>query len=92
VIIFKKKLKAGGHITKGFYEGWYSNIDECFYSEANVNKADGGDSKVLAKETGSTVEWVREENYIFDLKPFTERIHSWLLDSGSPSLLDPCRF
>ena len=37
-------------------------------------------------ESGHLVEWAREENYVFKLNPFKERIEKWLTDNKVPTL------
>lgn len=45
-----EKLVAAGFIYKGVYEGWYSVVDECFYTESEL--VDG------RAPTGAEVQWV----------------------------------
>lgn len=33
-----KKLEKGGHIYKGFHEGWYSVSDETFVPESQIEE------------------------------------------------------
>ncbi|VDO41339.1 unnamed protein product, partial [Onchocerca flexuosa] len=72
-----KELLKRGHIQLGKYEGWYSTTDECFYASDEVEKLSGQTSTV-SKITGSVVEWVEEENYIFPLSKYLGTVRSWL--------------
>ena len=35
----------------------------------------------VSLESGHPVEWAKEENYMFKLNPFKERIEKWLTDN-----------
>lgn len=62
-----RDLYAKGYIYKGQYSGWYSVTDECFYTDAQVDKEQG-----ISLETGAVVEWCAEENYMFRLSALRE--------------------
>jgi methionyl-tRNA synthetase len=62
-----RRLYVSGDIYKGAYTGWYSVSDETYYSDAEVD-----DGK--AKETGSAVEPMTEENYYFRLSTYGPRL------------------
>jgi methionyl-tRNA synthetase len=51
------------------YEGWYSISDETFYTPGQISPGPVPDTFV-SSETGSVVEWTREENYKFRLSSF----------------------
>jgi methionyl-tRNA synthetase len=74
--LVKGKLDAKGLIYKGSYSGWYSVSDECFYTESQITRTPSVTSPNLAisTETGSTVEWQQEENYMFCLSSFRESL------------------
>lgn len=72
-----KELENRGRIEKGKYEGWYSVTDECFYSTGEVQKVPGEDS-VVSKVTGTAVDWVEEENYVFPISKYYDAIRNWL--------------
>ncbi|VDO21482.1 unnamed protein product [Brugia timori] len=72
-----KELDKRGLIQRGKHEGWYSTVDECFYANDEVEKLDGQTSAV-SKSTGSVVEWVQEENYIFPLFKYLGAVRNWL--------------
>ncbi|KAF8381041.1 hypothetical protein PRIPAC_70183 [Pristionchus pacificus] len=75
VEVMWKRLEAANCIEKSAYSGWYSTTDECFYQEGDVE--DGPDGKI-SKETRSRVEWHEEENYMFKLDQFHEKIRTWM--------------
>ncbi|CAD5227750.1 unnamed protein product [Bursaphelenchus okinawaensis] len=73
------RIKSNGHIYKAKYEGWYSTIDERFYTDDEVEEKNvRGEVMKVAKESLSKVEWVDEENYMFNLEKFKSQIHDWL--------------
>ncbi|EJW87886.1 hypothetical protein WUBG_01206, partial [Wuchereria bancrofti] len=72
-----KELDKRGLIQRGKHEGWYSTVDECFYTNDEVKKLDGQTSTV-SKITGSVVEWVQEENYVFPLFKYLGAVRNWL--------------
>lgn len=41
----KNVLDKGGHIFKRSYEGWYSTVDECFYTDYEVTDHTSNDVK-----------------------------------------------
>ncbi|VDK75608.1 unnamed protein product [Litomosoides sigmodontis] len=71
------ELDERGQIQRGKHEGWYSTTDECFYSIDEVEKLNGQPSMV-SKITGSVVEWVQEENYVFPLFEYLDTVRQWL--------------
>ncbi|KAK6195372.1 hypothetical protein SNE40_000819 [Patella caerulea] len=75
-------LESKGYIYKGGYEGWYSVSDEAFMSESDVKDImiDGKTCKVSV-ESEQPVIWMEEENYMFRLSKFKDKIHDWL-DTG----------
>lgn len=60
-----KRCVASGDIYLGHYEGWYSVVDEAFFTEKDIENG-------RVKETGNAVEWVKEESYFFRLSKYTE--------------------
>lgn len=73
----KNELFDRGLIYKGKHAGWYSVSDECFYTDKQV--VDGHDPKTkqkarVAKETGNVVVHAEEENYMFKLSSFSDRL------------------
>jgi methionyl-tRNA synthetase len=77
-------LKSNGHIEKANFEGWYSPNDECFYTEKEVEKVniDDGVEVMISKETKNPVEFITEENYMFNIGNFQQPIRDWL-NSGA---------
>ena len=64
-------------LYKGDHEGWYSVSDECFYPEDTVEPSvvpQTGKKVIVSKETGSAVEWVKEETWFFPLTKYKERL------------------
>jgi len=70
---FWNALVENGYIYLGFYEGWYSVRDECFYTESEL--IDG------KAPTGADVEWVtKEPSYFFRLSAFQEKLLDYFKD------------
>lgn len=74
-------LENNDDIYLGNYEGWYSITDETFVTESNV--IDGIDPITkeeckIFSETGSKVVKAREENYMFRLSKYQDKILKWL--------------
>ena len=74
----KNILKEKGLIYKGKHSGWYSVTDECFYTDPQVaeitHASNDLGSRYVSIETGSPVEWTREENYMFSLTSFRDQL------------------
>ncbi|CAD5235218.1 unnamed protein product [Bursaphelenchus xylophilus] len=80
------RLKSNGYIYKSTYEGWYSMVDERFYTEEEIEKRNiNGEEVTVAKESLSKVEWIQEDNYMFKLEKFKDAIHKWLTTQGTIS-------
>jgi methionyl-tRNA synthetase len=67
---------AKGLIYKGSYAGWYSISDECFYTSSQITrvpstKPNEPDS-INSTDTGSSVSWHEEQNYMFRLSSFRD--------------------
>jgi methionyl-tRNA synthetase len=62
-----KRCLASGDIYLGHYEGWYSVIDEAFFTEKDIENG-------KVKETGNPVEWVKEPGYFFRLSKYTDKL------------------
>ena len=67
------ELKKNDDIYLSKYSGWYSVSDEAFYSNDEIDDANG---KKVATASRSQVEWIEEESYFFRLskweKPLLE--------------------
>ncbi|KAL3989880.1 methionine--tRNA ligase [Acanthocheilonema viteae] len=72
-----RELDKRGQIQRGRHEGWYSTTDECFYTSDEVEEL-GGQTSMVSKSTGSVVEWVQEENYVFPIYRYLDKIRNWL--------------
>ncbi|ETO91222.1 MAG: methionyl-tRNA synthetase [Candidatus Xenolissoclinum pacificiensis L6] len=66
VIAVWNLLVKKGYIYKGYYQGWYSIRDECFFKESEL--IDG------KAPTGAEVSWVEEESYFFALSKFQNKL------------------
>ncbi|PIO76346.1 tRNA ligase class I [Teladorsagia circumcincta] len=73
-----KRLYDRDFIYKDIYSNWYSAVDECFFSENEVEDSPAG--KVV-KGTSHLVEWVEEHNYMFRLSYLKGEVRRWLLES-----------
>ncbi|KAG0255502.1 methionyl-tRNA synthetase, partial [Actinomortierella ambigua] len=83
-------LLKNGYIYKGKHEGWYSVSDEAFYASTQVeelmNEKTGAKYHVSI-ETGKQVEWATEENYMFRLSQFAEKLNEWI--EQNPNAIQP---
>ena len=59
-----KLLKKNDEIYLAKYSGWYSISDEAFYTEDEIEELNGVKRNIAS---GSEVEWVEEESYLFKL-------------------------
>ncbi|VEN35851.1 unnamed protein product [Callosobruchus maculatus] len=77
---FWKKLLEEGHIYKSAYEGYYCIQDETFLTETQLKEvtSQNGDKMLVSLETGHSVEWTKEENYMFKLNSFQDDLIHWL--------------
>ena len=66
-----KKLVSSGDIYLDKYSGWYSISDEAYYDEDEI--IDDNGTKV-AKNSGSSVDWVEEESYFFKLSSWSNKL------------------
>lgn len=65
------KMQEAGDIYLNKYAGWYSERDEAFYGEDELEDKDG---KKVNKTTGTEVHWVEEESYFFKLSAYTDKL------------------
>ncbi|KAG5983246.1 hypothetical protein E4U55_000470 [Claviceps digitariae] len=64
-------------LYKGTHEGWYAVSDECFYPEDMVRPdivPQTGKKIMVSDETGSEVEWVKEETWFFPLTKYKDAL------------------
>ncbi|EKG01033.1 leucyl-tRNA synthetase, putative [Trypanosoma cruzi] len=83
------KLEAKGDIYLGRYEGWYSVSDESFLTAQNVTDGVDKDGKPckVSLESGHVVTWLAEDNYMFRLSAFRERLLEWY--NNNPGCIVP---
>lgn len=88
---FWTRLVENGFIYKAKYEGWYCLSDETFYSDLQTQDIvrDGKTIKVSI-ESGNSVEWSAEENYMFKLSAFKKDLLQWL--DSNPDVIQPKKF
>ncbi|KAF8992733.1 tRNA synthetases class I (M)-domain-containing protein [Cyathus striatus] len=86
-----RELASQDLIYKGSYAGWYSVTDECFYTPSQISQPDPSSdlssSSPIAIETGNPVEWCEEENYMFRLSSFRDRLLDYY--KGNPRAIFP---
>ena len=66
-----KRMADAGDIYKDTYAGWYSVRDEAYYDE---DETEVRDDDVRYGPQGTPVEWQEEENYLFRLSDYEERL------------------
>ena len=80
-----RRMEANGDIYLAKYAGWYSVRDEAYYDEAEtVLGPDGGRRSI---KTDTPVEWMEEENYLFRLSNYQDRLLK--LYAEQPDFLGP---
>eukprot|EP00331_Platyophrya_macrostoma_P033963 CAMPEP_0176442230 /NCGR_PEP_ID=MMETSP0127-20121128/21686_1 /TAXON_ID=938130 /ORGANISM="Platyophrya macrostoma, Strain WH" /LENGTH=662 /DNA_ID=CAMNT_0017827193 /DNA_START=258 /DNA_END=2246 /DNA_ORIENTATION=- len=74
-----QKLEAKGDIFLGKYEGWYCVSDEAFVTPQYITDGVDRDGKPckISTESGNPCVWVTEENYMFRLSAFKDRLLEW---------------
>ncbi len=78
------ELEKNDDIYLSKYSGWYSVSDEAFYSEDEIEEADG---KKLAISSKSPVEWVDEESYFFKLSKWQKPLLDYY--EKNPNFISP---
>lgn len=81
------QLLQDGFIYKGTHSGWYSVVDEAFYTTAQVKESEEDGKQMVSIETGNAVEWTEEENYKFRLAMYEEPLRQWL--KANPAQIVP---
>ena len=79
-----KILEENNKIYLSKYSGWYSVSDEAFYSEDEIETAQG---KKTCSATGSSVEWVEEESFFFKLSEFQDLLLNFY--EKNPDFIQP---
>ncbi|KAJ8031056.1 Methionine--tRNA ligase, mitochondrial [Holothuria leucospilota] len=89
---FWEELFSRGFIYKGHYEGWYSTSDETFLPEGQITDGtDKNGQKIkVSVDSGNTVEWTTETNYMFKLSEFGDHLMKWL--ETNPKSVQPTKF
>jgi methionyl-tRNA synthetase len=75
------KLEATGDIFLGKYEGWYCVPDESFVTALQVKDVvdpKSGATIKVSTESNHPVTYVTEENYMFRMSAYQDRILEWL--------------
>ncbi|WP_430913508.1 methionine--tRNA ligase [Methylobacterium sp. sgz302541] len=67
-----KRMAENGDIYLSKYIGWYSVRDEAWYGEDETEL--GPDGVRRAKATQTPVEWTEEENFLFRLSAYADRL------------------
>ena len=83
---FWQEIDRKGLIYKKKYEGWYCVSDETFVTSVEDVLVDGKTVKVSA-ESQNPVEWTTEENYMFKMSSFSDRVLTWL--NNNPDVVQP---
>ncbi len=79
-----KELENNDEIYLSKYSGWYSVSDEAFYSEDEIEEADGKKRSISSK---SLVEWVDEESYFFRLSKWEKPLLNYY--EKNPNFISP---
>jgi len=68
---FVQAIYDNGFIHKGTYAGWYCVACEAYYAAEQLAPGE------LCPVHEKAVEWLKEENYFFELSRFSERLTDW---------------
>ncbi|MEZ0225040.1 MAG: methionine--tRNA ligase [Alphaproteobacteria bacterium] len=79
------KMQDAGDIYLNKYAGWYSERDEAFYGEDELETRPDG--KKVAKSTGTEVHWMEEESYFFKLSDYTQKLLDYY--EAHPEFIQP---
>ncbi|GJD39655.1 methionine--tRNA ligase [Methylobacterium bullatum] len=80
-----RRMEAKGDIYLSKYAGWYSVRDEAYYNEDETETAPDGTRR--ARETGTAVTWMEEENFLFRLSAYQDRLLA--LYEAQPDFIGP---
>jgi methionyl-tRNA synthetase len=77
---FWNQLYANGFIYKSKYQGWYSVNDESFLNDDEIDEIKNDNGKIIkiSKQSGHSVEYISENNYMFNLKNFQDNLKNYL--------------
>ncbi|GJE39065.1 methionine--tRNA ligase [Methylobacterium persicinum] len=67
-----QRMEANGDIYLDKYAGWYSVRDEAYYDEAETRLLEDGSRRSIATDT--PVVWMEEENFLFRLSAYQDRL------------------
>ncbi|MBR3227301.1 MAG: methionine--tRNA ligase [Erysipelotrichaceae bacterium] len=79
-----KKMYDKGDIYKGYYEGWYCEPDESFFTDSQVVDKDG---VKVCPDCGRPVEKAKEEAYFFRMSKYADRLMKHIEDH--PEFIKP---
>lgn len=79
------RLAARGYIYEGEHSGWYCKSDEAFLTDRQVGPGPAGGHVSL--ESGHSVEWLSEPNWLFRLSALRGPILEWL--QRCPDVVQP---
>lgn len=79
------KMQEAGDIYLNKYAGWYSERDEAFYGEDELETRPDG--KKVNKTTGTEVHWMEEESYFFKLSDYTQKLLDYY--EAHPEFIQP---
>ncbi|MGU3663034.1 methionine--tRNA ligase [Methylobacterium sp. A49B] len=80
-----RRMEANGDIYLDKYAGWYSVRDEAYYDESETRLLEDGSRRSLATDT--PVEWMEEENFLFRLSAYQDRLLKLYADQ--PDFIGP---
>lgn len=89
LLIFQRTLCNKSHIYSSTYKGWYCISDETFLSESQIKEIVSKDGKktLVSAESGHSLEWTEEENYMFKLSSFKNDLLKWLRTNGTLNII-----
>ena len=80
-----RRMEAKGDIYLDTYAGWYSVRDEAYYDEAETRLLEDGTRRSLGTDT--PVVWMEEENFLFRLSAYADRLLQLYADQ--PDFIGP---
>ncbi|WP_336489212.1 methionine--tRNA ligase [Methylobacterium nigriterrae] len=80
-----RRMRENGDIYLSKYIGWYSVRDEAWYGEDETEL--GPDGTRRARATQTPVEWTEEENYLFRLSAYGDKLLA--LYESQPDFIGP---
>ncbi|KQP89016.1 methionine--tRNA ligase [Methylobacterium sp. Leaf113] len=80
-----RRMEANGDLYLSKYAGWYSVRDEAYYAEDETEI--GPDGERRSRETGTPLTWMEEENFLFRLSAYQDRLLA--LYEAEPDFIGP---